>query len=133
MRRFIARLHPRCAAGPRRRRPAPEQTREVKGRLPVVADTRSNYNVLTDCPPRIDVMKTKLVRIGNSRGIRIPKPLLEQAGLVEDVELEVVQEGIMIRGAETARSGWAEAAELVRERREDGLLDEPVATAFERD
>lgn len=86
---------------------------------------------LLSVPPHIDVMKTKIVRIGNSRGVRIPKPLLEQAGLVEDVELEVVQEGIMIRGAERPRSGWAEAAELVRERREDGLLDEPVATAFD--
>lgn len=86
---------------------------------------------LRSVSPHIDVMKTKIVRIGNSRGVRIPKPLLEQAGLVEDVELEVVQEGIMIRGVERPRSGWAEAAELVRERREDGLLDEPVATSFD--
>ena len=41
-------------------------------------------------------MKTKIVRIGNSRGIRIPKPLLEQAGLEGEVRLRVVESGIVI-------------------------------------
>ena len=76
-------------------------------------------------------MKTKLVRIGNSRGVRIPKPLLEQAGLEEEVELQVVRGGIMIRAIDPPRTGWAEAAELIRERREDGLLNEPVPTDFD--
>lgn len=76
-------------------------------------------------------MKTKLVRIGNSRGVRIPKPLLEQAGLEEDVELQVVRSGIMIRGAAQPRTGWAEAAEQIRGRHEDALLDEPMATDFD--
>lgn len=76
-------------------------------------------------------MKTKLVRIGNSRGVRIPKSLLEQAGLDEDVELHVVRKGIMIRGVDAARAGWAEAAEKVRERGEGRLLDEPLATRFD--
>lgn len=77
-------------------------------------------------------MKTKLVRIGNSRGVRIPKPLLEQAGLQDDVELQVVRTGIMIRGAASPREGWAEAAQKIQERREDGLLDQPLATDFDR-
>jgi antitoxin MazE len=76
-------------------------------------------------------MKTKLVPIGNSRGVRIPKPLLEQAGLEDDVELRVVEGGIMVRAVGVRRAGWAEAAEKVREQGEDGLLDEPVATDFD--
>ena len=76
-------------------------------------------------------MKTKLVRIGNSRGVRIPKPLLEQAGLEEDVEIEVVRSGIMIRSVQSPRHGWAEAAEVVRARRDDALLDEPLPTDFD--
>ncbi|MEX1256921.1 MAG: AbrB/MazE/SpoVT family DNA-binding domain-containing protein [Gemmatimonadota bacterium] len=76
-------------------------------------------------------MKTKLVPIGNSRGVRIPKPLLEQAGLEDDVELRVVEGGIMVRGMGVRRAGWAEAAEKVRERGEDGPLDEAVATDFD--
>jgi antitoxin MazE len=77
-------------------------------------------------------MKTKLVRIGNSRGVRIPKPLLEQAGLEEDVELQVVRTGIMIRGVGAPRAGWADAALKVRERGEDGLVDDPVGTDFDQ-
>lgn len=76
-------------------------------------------------------MKTKIVRIGNSRGVRIPKPLLAQAGLEGEVELRVVESGIMIRGIDSPRVGWAEAAEELRNRGEDELLDEPTATDFD--
>jgi antitoxin MazE len=76
-------------------------------------------------------VKTKLVPIGNSRGVRIPKPLLEQAGLEDDVELRVVEGGIMVCGAGVRRAGWAEAAAQARKRGGDGLLDKPVATDFD--
>ena len=42
-------------------------------------------------------MKTRLIKIGNSQGIRIPKLLLEQVGLANEVELEVQQDQIVIR------------------------------------
>ena len=76
-------------------------------------------------------MKTKIVRIGNSRGVRIPKPLLEQAGLENEVLLRVVEEGIVIEAADQPRVGWDEAARALRERGEDGLLDEVVPTDFD--
>ena len=76
-------------------------------------------------------MKTKIVRIGNSRGVRIPKPLLEQAGLENEVLLRVVEEGIVIEAADQPRTGWGEAARVLRERGEDGLLDEVVLTDFD--
>jgi antitoxin MazE len=77
-------------------------------------------------------MKTKLVRIGNSRGVRIPRPLLEQAGLADEVELRVVEEGIIIHGIASPRAGWAEAAEQLHDRGEDGLLDELAPTDFDQ-
>jgi antitoxin MazE len=76
-------------------------------------------------------MRTRLVRIGNSRGVRIPKLLLEQAGLEDEVELRVVEHGIVIESVRAPRAGWEEAARLVRERGEDGLLDEPTPTRFD--
>lgn len=76
-------------------------------------------------------MKAKIVRIGNSQGIRIPKPLIEQAGLEDEVELRVVESGIMIESRFTPRDGWADAAKVAGERGEDGLLDEPTATRFD--
>ncbi len=55
-------------------------------------------------------MKARLVNIGNSRGVRIPKPLIEEAGLPEDVELHVRDGMIVISAARVTRAGWAEAA-----------------------
>ncbi|MEZ4455858.1 MAG: AbrB/MazE/SpoVT family DNA-binding domain-containing protein [Gemmatimonadales bacterium] len=85
-------------------------------------------------PSRRDLTKTraKLVRIGNSRGIRLPKPLIEQAGLSEDVELDVRNGAIVIRAADGPRAGWADAAAALAARGA-GLLDEPTATAFDAD
>lgn len=76
-------------------------------------------------------MRTRIVRIGNSRGVRIPKPLLEEAGLEDQVKLTLGPDGILISPAGTPRSGWAEAAELAKERAKNGLLDAPVSTRFE--
>jgi antitoxin MazE len=78
-------------------------------------------------------MKARLVSIGNSRGVRLPKPLIEQAGLVEDVELDVRDGVITIAAARTARAGWADAAARLAIAADRGLLDEPTATAFDED
>jgi antitoxin MazE len=75
-------------------------------------------------------LKTKIVRIGNSRGVRIPKPLLEQAGLEDEVELRVVDSGIMIESVSVPRAGWAEAAQKLGARGGE-LLDESIATEFD--
>lgn len=64
-------------------------------------------------------MKTRLVRIGNSRGVRLPKPLILQAGLTEDVELQVREGAIVIASASRPRAGWLEAARLGHERGDD--------------
>lgn len=76
-------------------------------------------------------MKARLVRIGNSRGIRLPKPLIEQAGLTEEVELRLQSGAITIRPAAGARVGWADAAKLMRARGDDRLLDPPTPTRFD--
>lgn len=76
-------------------------------------------------------MKTRIVRIGNSRGVRIPKPLIEQAGLGEEVELRVVEGGLLVKAASTPRSSWADAARKLHEREEDSLLDEAPPTLFD--
>ena len=51
-------------------------------------------------------MKAKIVRIGNSQGVRIPKIMLTDSRLEEDVELEIVDEGILIRPAKNPRQNW---------------------------
>ena len=55
-------------------------------------------------------MKARLVRIGNSRGIRLPRPLIEEAHLPDDVDLRVEDGTIVIAPAKGVRQGWLEAA-----------------------
>lgn len=76
-------------------------------------------------------MKAKLVRIGNSRGVRLPKALIEQAKLGEEVDLRVDDGAVVITTAAPVRSGWAEAARRMAGQAEDELLDEPTPTRFD--
>lgn len=76
-------------------------------------------------------MKARLVRIGNSRGIRLPKPLIEQAGLGEEVELRVQEGAILIQSTTAPRTGWAEAARHLAAEEGGGLLDAPIPTKFD--
>jgi len=76
-------------------------------------------------------MKTRLVRIGNSRGVRLPKPLIEQAGLTEEVDLELRGNTIVIAARPAPRRGWAEAARNLRTKGGDQLLDPPTPTHFD--
>jgi antitoxin MazE len=69
-------------------------------------------------------MKTRIVRIGNSRGVRIPKSLLEQTGLDGDVDISVRGDGLIIRPARKAREGWEAAFEEMARRGDDKLLDD---------
>lgn len=75
--------------------------------------------------------KTRIIRIGNSQGIRVPRALLEQAQLPEDVELQAHPGRLIVRAARRPRAGWAEAARVMRERRDDQLLDDPTPTRFD--
>jgi antitoxin MazE len=77
--------------------------------------------------------KTRIVRIGNSQGIRVPRALLEQAELPEEVELLAQPGRLIVRAARRPRAGWAEAARAAHHLGDDVLLDEPTTTRFEQD
>jgi len=55
-------------------------------------------------------VKAKLVRIGNSRGLRLAKPLIEQLGFGDEVDLSAEDGALVIRPSRQARVGWAAAA-----------------------
>jgi antitoxin MazE len=69
-------------------------------------------------------MRARIVKIGNSQGIRIPKPLLEQTGIMDDVELEVDQNQIIIRPVSNPRAGWHDAFKAMAGRGDDRIIDE---------
>ena len=69
-------------------------------------------------------MRARIVKIGNSQGIRIPKPLLKQTGITDDVELEVDQNQIIIRPVSNPRVGWDEAFKTMAIMGDDVMIDE---------
>lgn len=78
-------------------------------------------------------MKTRIVRVGNSRGVRLPKVLLEQARLAEEVELQAEPGRIVIRSLRQPRAGWAQAARQMNERGDDKLVDPLTPTRFDHE
>jgi antitoxin MazE len=74
------------------------------------------------------MVRAKLAKTGNSRGIRLSKPLLEVAGLADDVEIEADPGVLTIRPSTHPRAGWAEAAAASDP---DDLLDEMTTTRFD--
>ena len=75
-------------------------------------------------------MKTRLIRIGNSRGVRLAKALLEEAGLTDKVEIRAQPGSVVITAISVVRTGWAEAAAKFAP---GGLVDAPTATRFDRE
>jgi antitoxin MazE len=75
--------------------------------------------------------KTRIVQIGNSRGIRVPKVLLDQADLPEEVELRAEPGRLVVSAATRPRAGWAAKARSMRQRGDDVLLDEATSTRFD--
>jgi antitoxin MazE len=69
-------------------------------------------------------VKTRIIKIGNSQGIRIPKLLLDQLGFSDEVELAVEQDQLIVRPVQRPRHGWEEQFRLMAERGDDQLLDE---------
>jgi antitoxin MazE len=68
-------------------------------------------------------MITKIRRLGNSQGILIPKPLLQQVGLVDQAELRVEGDALVLRRPKAApRAGWAEASKELAAAADDALV-----------
>jgi len=77
------------------------------------------------------MIRSKVVKIGNSRGIRIPRMLLEQAGLTGDVEMAVEGNKLIIHSAQRPRLGWDAKFIAMEEHGDDRLLDQVPATKWE--
>ena len=75
--------------------------------------------------------KTRIVRIGNSRGIRVPKLLLDQADLPDEVELRAEPGRLVVSAVARPRAGWAKKARSMHQRREDLPLDVGTRTRFD--
>lgn len=78
-------------------------------------------------------MKTRVIRIGNSHGIRIPKVVLDQLGFGAEVEMLVKSNQLIIRQLRSPRDGWEAQFQAMASAGDDRLLPENTAWTFEEE
>lgn len=81
----------------------------------------------------MNVIRSKVVKIGNSRGIRIPRTVLEQAGLTDEVEMIVKGDQLIIQASRNPRQDWGERFAAMADQGDDRLFDEPLPTHWDEE
>ena len=113
------------------------KTLEILSQIYFADSLLSTYNVITlfkNHPNMGATIRTKIIKIGNSQGIRIPKILLEQSGINTEVEVEIEVESdrLTVRPAQQRRIGWDKAFAEMAENQDDILLDEINTTDWDQ-
>ena len=79
-------------------------------------------------------IELKVVPIGNSRGVRLPKPVLERYAIKDALVLEVREEGLLLRGKRDARMSWEETfRDMARSHEDWSAFDSAVADGLDRE
>ncbi len=75
-------------------------------------------------------MKASIIKIGNSHGIRIPKPIIAQCGFEDEVEFSVRNNELIVKPVKSSRHNWEASFKKMAAEGDDQLLDsESVSTA----
>ena len=80
----------------------------------------------------MNIVHTQIVKIGNSRGVRLPKLLIDQMGFKKDVEIVVQRGQLVLRPATHPRYGWEEQFLAMAQHGDDKMLDELTTTQSDR-
>lgn len=79
-------------------------------------------------------MRARVIKIGNSQGLRIPKPILDQTGIMDDVEIEVEKNQIIIRPVKNVREGWDAAFKNMGEKGHDEpIFDDNILHSWDEE
>lgn len=79
-------------------------------------------------------MRARVIKIGNSQGLRIPKPILEQTGIIDDVEIEVGKDQIIVRPVKNVREGWDAAFKMMSEKGDDTpIIDDNISHSWDEE
>ncbi len=79
------------------------------------------------------MLRSKIIKIGNSRGIRIPRAILEQTGLADEVEMRIEGNKLIIRAAHHPRHDWGDRFAAMAKESDDRLLDENIHTQWDEE
>ena len=77
-------------------------------------------------------LKTNIVTIGNSQGIRIPKTIIKQCHLKGEVELEPKGNCLVVKSKSKSRNGWEKAFQKMTKNKDDKLLDSHIETRWDK-
>ena len=77
-------------------------------------------------------MKSNLIKIGNSKGVRIPSNIIKECEFDNEVEIKVVDKKLIIEAVKEPRSNWNKSFEEMHKKNEDILLIEN-GNAFDKD
>jgi len=80
----------------------------------------------------MNIVHTQIIKIGNSRGVRLPKLLIEQMGFDNEVEIIVQRGQLILRPVTRPRRGWDEQFLTMAKNGDDKLVDEPASTEWDR-
>ena len=79
-------------------------------------------------------MRAQIIKIGNSKGLRIPKPILDQTGIMDDVEIEVEKDQIIVRPVKDVRNGWDAAFKTMGEKDDDKpIIDDNISHSWDEE
>ena len=80
----------------------------------------------------MNMLRTQIVKIGNSRGVRLPKLLIDQMGFDNEVEILVQRGQLVLRRVARPRRDWEEQFQAMSTSGDDRLIDKPVSTKWDR-
>ena len=71
-------------------------------------------------------MLAQIVRIGNSKGLRLGSTILKKYEIMDKVEMGLTEEGILLKPVKNPREGWSESFKQMNEMGDDKLLFDDV-------
>jgi antitoxin MazE len=81
----------------------------------------------------VTTIRSKIVKIGNSRGIRIPRSVLHQLGLKDDVELKVEGNHLIVEALDHPRKGWEASFAEMAQKGDDLLLEQGSTSKWDEE
>jgi antitoxin MazE len=81
----------------------------------------------------MNIIRSKVVKIGNSRGVRIPSTILHQLGLIDEVELKVEGNHLIVEAIDRTRKDWELRFEEMTKKGDDLLLDQAFTTKWDEE
>lgn len=80
-------------------------------------------------------MKAQLIKIGNSRGVRLPKSVIEECGFGDEVEIKVSKKNLVITRSQKPRENWENLFKDITENgnNNDDLLMTELSNDFDRE